>query len=71
VWTTSECCARCGSVGDHFRHLGDLIEVAHRNFDHHLYLPPFVIEVNRELGYLVEAPLERFGCLVKLEAEFR
>jgi hypothetical protein len=51
------CRTRCGGVGGHFREVGDCVEVGDRNLDHHLYLLLLVIEVDGELGDLVEASL--------------
>ncbi|WP_157902427.1 hypothetical protein [Frankia sp. KB5] len=51
------CRTRCGGVGGHFREVSDGVEVGDRNFDHHLYLLLLVIEVDGELGDLVEASL--------------
>ncbi|MCK9874679.1 hypothetical protein MXD59_02585 [Frankia sp. Ag45/Mut15] len=56
-----------GGVGGHFCQIGNLVEVHHRNLDHHVYLLSFVIEVDGELGDLVEASLQRFRRLVELE----
>ncbi|MCL9793052.1 hypothetical protein [Frankia sp. AgKG'84/4] len=51
--------------------MGNLVEVCHRNLDHHVHLLPFVIEVDGELSAFVEASLQRFWRPVELEIQLR
>nr|WP_235497806.1 hypothetical protein [Frankia sp. R43] len=51
--------------------MGDLVEVCHRNLDHHVHLLPFVVEVDGELSTFVEASLQRFRRLAELEVQLR
>jgi len=70
-WMPSGCRVRPGGGGGRFRQMGNLVEVCHRNLDHHVYLLPFVIEVDGELSAFVEASLQRFRRLSELEVQLR
>jgi hypothetical protein len=56
---------------DGLRDVGDLIKVAGRDSDRHLYLLVLVVDVDRELGDLVKTPLQRLGRLAEGELELR